>query len=270
MKTHELFEAAQLDALGLLDEREQAEFEAAFASASPAIRAQLRDEQARFAKPDRFRLSAEPPVELRARILGAIKAEIAEVAGAARGRVHLAGRELPTVHPVRRVSRAWRVATLACATAALVLSLLVIQQNEQVKRITIASGSDATLNKLVDMFGAADLTSFLLSPETKKIPLVASQPDFKGEAAVWHNPSKQTARFFCNKIVTAPGETIRLVVLDDNGKVESQLAEFASSGEIITKSVSTNGYNPKQLALFVAAKGVDAAKGHLVMIASTV
>ncbi|MGH7242457.1 MAG: hypothetical protein ACREJD_03460 [Phycisphaerales bacterium] len=270
MNTNELFEAAQLDALGLLDEHEQAEFEAAFASAAPAIRAQLRDEQSRFAKPDRFRLSAEPPVDLRARVLGAIKAEIAEVAGSARSRLHIAGRELPTVHPVRRVSRAWRVATLASLTAAFVLAILVQQQSSQMQKLVNANGSDAALNKLVDMFGPADLTDAVFSSNTKKIPFAAAQPDFKGEAAVWYNSSKQTARLFCRNIVTEPGETIRLVVLDDNGKVASQIAEFASSGEIITKSVSMSGYNPKQLAIYVTARGVDAAKGHLAMITSNI
>ncbi|MBX3388506.1 MAG: hypothetical protein KF691_03520 [Phycisphaeraceae bacterium] len=270
MNTQELFEAAQLDALGLLDEREQAEFEAAFAGASPAIRAQLRDEQARFVKPDRLRLNVEPPVDLRARILGAIRAEIAGVAGAARGRLHGAGRELPTVHPVRRVSRAWRVATLACATAALVLTVLVFQQNAQMQKLALVNGSDAALNKLVDMFGPADLTDAVFNANTKKIPFAASEPDFKGEAAVWYNSKKQSARLFCRNIVTAPNETIRLVVLDDNGKVTDQIAEFASQGEIITKSVSMSGYNPKQLAIYVTARGLDAAKGHLAMITSTI
>jgi hypothetical protein len=270
MNTQELFEAAQLDALGLLDEREQAEFESAFAGASPAIRAQLRDEQARFARPDRFRLSAEPSVDLRARVLGAIKAEIAEVAGSTRGRLHIAGRELPTVHPVRRVSRAWRVATLACATAAVVLAVLVQQQNAQMQKLASVNASDATLNKLVDLLGPADLTAVLLGPDTKKIAFTASQPDFKGEAAVYYNPSKETARLLCRNIVTEPGETIRLVVLDDDGKISKQVAEFASSGEIISKSVSLSGYNPKQFALYVTARGVDAAKGHLAMITSNV
>ncbi|MBL8877231.1 MAG: hypothetical protein JNM86_15675 [Phycisphaerae bacterium] len=270
MNTQELFEAAQLDALGLLDEREQAEFEAAFAGASPAIRAQLRDEQARFAKPDRFRLSAEPPVELRARVLGAIKAEIAEVAGSARSRLHLAGRELPTVHPVRRVSSAWRVATLACATAAVVLAILVQQQNAQMQRLANVNMSDATLNELLGVVGPSDLTDVLLSASSKKVPFTAAQPDFKGEASVFYNPSKQTARLLCRNIVTQPGETVRLVVLDEDGRVASQIAEFDSQGEIISKSVSMSGYNPKQLALYVTARGVDAAKGHLAMITTNI
>ncbi|MBL8887291.1 MAG: hypothetical protein JNK16_11570 [Phycisphaerales bacterium] len=270
MNTQELFEAAQLDSLGLLDEREQAEFEAAFAGASPAIRAQLREEQSRFAKPDRFRISAEPAVELRARVLGAIKAEIAEVAGSARSRLHVAGRELPTVHPVRRVSSAWRVATLACATAAVVLAVLVQQQNVQMQRLATVNLSDANLNKLVELVGPADLTDVLLSASTKKIAFTAAQPDFRGEAAVYYNPAKETARLLCRNIVAQPGETIRLVVLDEDGKIGKQIAEFDSQGEIISKSASVSGYSPKQFALYVTARGMEASKGHLAMITANI
>ncbi|MBS0186424.1 MAG: hypothetical protein JSS51_00040 [Planctomycetes bacterium] len=271
MNTQELFEAAQLDALGLLDEREQAEFEAAFSAASPAIRAQLRDEQARFAKPDRLRLTVEPPVELRARILGAIKAEIAEAAGAAKSRLHSAGRELPTVHPVRRVSRAWRVAALASLSIAVVLSVMMVRQNAEMQKFAMSNNNDAALNKLVDIFGQADLTEAVFSPDVKKISFVAKDAKFKGEAAVFYNSAKQTARVFCNKFVTEPNETVRLVAIDDNGKVIEQIAEFSSSGEIITtRPMPMAGFNPKQLALYVAARGVEASRGRLAMITANI
>ncbi|QYU70067.1 hypothetical protein J4558_08100 [Leptolyngbya sp. 15MV] len=50
MPFHDLLEMAVLDTLGLLDEQEQAAFEMAFRSAPPAVQAQVRREQTRFAK----------------------------------------------------------------------------------------------------------------------------------------------------------------------------------------------------------------------------
>ncbi len=270
MTTEELFEAAQLDALGLLDEREQAEFEAAFQAAAPGIRAQLRDEQSRFASPDRFRLNVEPSADLRGRVLAAVKAEIAGVAGSVRARLHGAGRELPTVHPVRRVSPAWRVATLACATAVVVLSVLVTQQKAQMAGLALATSGDQTINKLIDMFGPSDLTAAVFDSDTKKMPLSAVASDFKGEAAIWYNAKTQSGRLFCRNIAPASNETIRLVAVDDNGKVTSEIAEFASSGELITRTVSMSGFNPKQLAIYVAARGLKASEGHLVMVSASV
>lgn len=264
MKTHELFEAAQLDALGLLDEREQSEFEAAFRNASPAMRAQIREEQDRFARPDRFRLTAEAPADLRSRVLSAVKAEIAGVAGSIR-KVHGAGRDLPTVHPVRRVSPVWRVATLACATAAVVLSVLVMQQNAQMNGFQAAAGTDSTIGKLVEMFGPADLTDAIFSPGTTKIAFANSDADFKGEASVFYNSQAQSARLLCRNIVTKPNENIRLVAVGEDGKL-TQIAEFSSAGELVTKKVAMNGLNPKNLAIYVAAKGADASTGRKVMV----
>jgi len=52
MNTYELLEAAQLDALGLLDDAERDAFDAAFFAASPDVQAQIRREQARLVRTD--------------------------------------------------------------------------------------------------------------------------------------------------------------------------------------------------------------------------
>ena len=65
MTLKDLLEHAHLDALGLLDERDKAAFEAALATAPAGVRAQVRSEQARWATMETLLPDAEPPAELR-------------------------------------------------------------------------------------------------------------------------------------------------------------------------------------------------------------
>lgn len=264
MKTEELFEAAQLDALGLLDEKEQAEFEAAFRAASPALREQIRAEQDRFARPERFRLDVTPAADLRSRVIKAVMSDMAQVAGTIR-RSHAAGRELPTVHPVRRVSPVWRVATLACATMAIVLAVVTLQQNAQMTSLQVALGNDRTIDKLVELFGPADLTKAVFSASTNKLVFSPADASVKGDASLFYDKETQSARLLCRNIVTNPNETVRLVATDDSGKIV-QIAEFASAGELITKKVDMGGLHPKQLAIYVASRGTDASTGRKIMV----
>ncbi|MDX2148044.1 MAG: hypothetical protein SFZ23_11025 [Planctomycetota bacterium] len=76
MTAQQLLEAAQLQALGLLDEADRVEFEAALQAASPELRAQIRQEQARLVGVDPWTLAPEalndeiqPPADLRERVL---------------------------------------------------------------------------------------------------------------------------------------------------------------------------------------------------------
>jgi hypothetical protein len=270
LNTQELFEAAHLDALGLLEPGEQAEFEAALRSAPPAIRAQIREEQARTARPDRVRTSVEPAADLRARVLAAVKADIASVLSSARSRSHGAGRELPTVHPVRRVSPLWRAMALGCATVAVVLSVLVIQQKTQMTNLAVASQNDQTINKFVDFFGQRKLPDALFSPDTKRVAFVPVDRNFKGEVSIWYNSEWNAARFFCRNLNTRANETVRLVAIDDNGNI-NELASISSDGGFVTQEISlARGFVPRQLAIYVAAKGLKASQGSRVMVAASV
>src|SRR5438477_9256356 len=110
MTLQELLEHAHLDALGQLDEREQAAFEAAFTVAPPGVKAQVRHEQARWAPMDHLLPQVEPSPELRERVLDAVTAAMI-VQGA--GEL-----SLPSG---RRVAPAWRTASIGLVTAIVVL-----------------------------------------------------------------------------------------------------------------------------------------------------
>lgn len=282
MKTHELFEAAQLDAMGLLDGQEQADFEAALMAASPALRAQIREEQARYAKPERLPAGVEPGPDLRARVLNAVKADIASVFGAKPARAslpHAAGRVVPSAQPVRRAgSNVWRGLALACLTAAVVLGVVVAQQNETMKNLAAANTTDNSLSQLVKAFGPNDLLDLVFAPNTKQVAFNPVDKNSKAQAAIWYNADRGSAHLVCRDLGVSGNETLRLVALDDNGKVMNELAELDSNGGFVSKeirgsSVGGSGFggssfNPKQIAIYAAARGTKAVSGRLVMIAA--
>jgi hypothetical protein len=272
MKTQELFEAAQLDAMGLLDGQEQADFEAALMAASPALRAQIREEQARFAKPERLPAGIEPAADLRTRVLSAVKADIASVLGAAKPRAsmpHPAGRAMPAALPARRATtNVWRALTLACLTAAVVLGVVVSQQNATLKNLAAASSSDNALNKLASVFGTTDVMDVVFAPNTKQVAFVPVEKDSKAQAAIWYNNDRGSAHLLCRDLPISEKETLRLVTLDDAGNVVGELAELASDGRFASQEFKASNINPKQIAIYAAARGAKAASGRLLMIAS--
>lgn len=277
MKTQELFEAAQLDAMGLLDGQEQADFEAALMAASPSLRSQIREEQARFAKPERLPAGVEPGPDLRARVLNAVKADIASVFGsnllgskAARASLpHAAGRVVPSAQPVRRASaNIWRGLALACMTAAVVLGVVVAQQNATMKSLAAASNTDSSLSGLVSVFGANNLVEVVFAPNSKQVAFNSVDKSSKAQAAIWYNADRGSAHLICRDFVTNANETIRLVALDDSGNVVSELAEVEPKDGFVSGVIKSSGFNPKQIAIYVAARGAKATTGRLVMIAN--
>ena len=80
MSLQEMIEMAILDAMGLLDEREQSSFESAFRAASPSVQSQVRREQTRLSRIESLLPDVTPPSGLRAAVLTAVRAEMATTA----------------------------------------------------------------------------------------------------------------------------------------------------------------------------------------------
>src|SRR5689334_12227061 len=105
MTWQEMIEAAQLDALGLLDEQERERFDAAFIKLPADLKAQLRSEQDRVV---RFEVAEEgeienPPASLKNLVLAAVKTASAQSLTVE----HKGGRQ---VRPMRKsiISPMWR------------------------------------------------------------------------------------------------------------------------------------------------------------------
>src|SRR5690606_10201989 len=119
MTTQQMIENAMLDALGLLSEQEQREFERAFWAAAPAVQAHVRREQTRLSRIESLLPKVEPPVDLRAAVIQAVRAAmVAQFAEPQVEEVRARG-PIPILSSLH-VSPVWRAASLGFAAAAAV------------------------------------------------------------------------------------------------------------------------------------------------------
>jgi hypothetical protein len=221
MTLQELLEHAHLDALGQLDEREQAAFETAFAVAPPAVQAQIRKAQERIAGMDHLLPQVEPPAYLREKVLTAVHAAmLADGAGSDAGE---------GLRPAHRVGTAWRTATVCLVAAVIVLGgafVNVYMANESINR-SVQEG--AAYEGMVSNFGRQYINDALYSANVTRAIFQPAVSDFPGKASVWVSPDWQTAQMFC-KLPARPGQVYRVVQLDDNDKPLKTLREFEANG----------------------------------------
>lgn len=250
MKTHELIESALLDAFGLLDDEEREAFERAFAAASPAVQAQVRREQTRFASMDMLLPDAALPADLKARVLERVRRAIAAEAAPAQG-THA---PLPFVRS-RRVSPVWRAGALACAAAAVVFAVTAIEMRVKYDELNRTIQSDVLLSKMLETMGPNHLTEMLFDGRTERVVFSPSDPAATGEASVWVNPDWQQARLFYLNLPRQEGKIYKLAVLDQNGDVVNIVAEFDSNGGLMTRDVPTGVGSGKLAILGPGSKG---------------
>jgi len=217
MTLQELLEHAHLDALAHLDEREQAAFEAAFVVAPPAIKAQIRSEQARWAPMDHLLPEVEPSPELRDRVLEAVTA--AMIAQNAGGDLSL--------RPARRVAAAWRAASIGLMTAVIVLGSAFVYVFET----EIQNEKTARIGQNTDVAGSmfrSDFRDVLLSSATRSFYLESDNKSFKGSGSLWTNPTWKQARIFLELPQSKAGEEYRVVAI--TGGASKDLDKFVSDG----------------------------------------
>lgn len=279
MNTHELIENAVLDAAGLLTEQELEAFEAAFAKAPAALRAQIRAEQARLCDLAHLLPDEAPTPELRDRVLGAVRAAIAEEREAQPVLARV-GSDAPREHAAadrpayqarlrnpRRVNRVWRAAAIGLGAATVALAGVVQQFN------TTYNSVDATarIAELYEEIGAPYLDSTLFDPRTTRITLAASDPAEQAApvAAVWSNPEWDTPRLFVKNLrAQSDTERFRLVVLDDEGNLVREVTSFEGTGNLDDIAVDVNLAVEKRLAIYRVGLG-QRTMGDMVLTAGT-
>ena len=240
MTLQELLEHAHLDALGHLDEREQAAFEAAFAVAPPQVKAQIRTEQARWAPMDHLLPDVEPSPELRERVLDAVTAAmVSQGAG-----------EL-SMRSGRRVSSAWRAASIGLMTAVIVLgtAFVYVYQTARENISTVQSGL-ATEDGLKGFKG--NLLSALMSPQTERHFFTSDDPNYQDRGAVYTNATWSKSRVFLNLPQTKGNEEYRLVVIEPGDKIGTQLDNFSSNSVLEAREIKSLPANTKLAVVRVA------------------
>ncbi len=243
MTTAELMELALLDVLALLDEEEQSAFDRAFRAATPEVQSQIRREQTRLARIDALLPDVEAPVTLRARVLAAVRAAIsASSSPGEAAALHLAQSARATEHRGqghrRRVTPWWRAAALGATAAAVVLGALLVQLHSDYQRLEHDLKRDVLLSQLIETFGSRYVMDAIFDADTRRVAFRPDATGGQGRAAVWYHPDWDSARFFVVDLpVSTPDTTYRLVVLDDQGNVVQDVAQFDFRGLLLHRDI---------------------------------
>jgi len=227
MTTQELVESAVLEALGLLDDEERAAFEAAFRSAPPSVQAHVRREQTRLARIESLLPQVDPPPGLRARVLAAVRAAMAD---AVPMRLAPTGSQptLPAQSPAR-VSRYWRAAAYGFATAAvltLAAFLMIKSEYQDINhRLNDMAGNRSVLNTLGNEFAA-----YLGRDGLQVANFVPVAQDLEGSANLFFDQDTDTVYLQVAGLPIEPGRSYRLVILDETGRMGEEVISFEANG----------------------------------------
>mgnify|MGYP001246856583 CR=1 FL=1 len=268
MGTRELIELAVLDAFGLLEPGEQEGFERSFMLAPPSLQAQIRRQQTRLAQDESLLPSVVPPHELRIAVLDAVRRAMerdqdhamreavlarvgAAVAADARSRE-------PQIVRSRRVSPFWRAAALGLAASAVVFGVATLQMRSEIDRLASAVESDTILAAMHQNFGSENLHAALLDANTQRFVFDRTSGT-TAEASIWFNPDWAEAQLFYRDLPAHGDSRYRVVALDAEGNVRSELATFSSTGGLGSCRVKVSPGTPVRLAILPASGGPEEA-----------
>ncbi len=222
MSLQQLIELAVLDAMGLLDETEQGQFESAFQSASPQVQAQVRREQTRLCVMDALLPDVNPPAGLRAAVLEAVRRQIAAA--------EMVADTLPIMRS-HNVSRYWRTAAMALAAACVVLAAGTFQMYKSSRETGINVAKDAFTQAMVEKFGGAYVRDVLFNRDTRRVVFSPVAAGTKSQISAFFSPEWKEAKLFHVNLGDAEGRKYKLALIDDHNNV-TVLKEFNPTGEM--------------------------------------
>ena len=258
MTIRDLLEQASLDALGLLDDEERAEFETAFRSAPPEIQAQVRREQRRAADLDAILPAVDAPPGLRARVVAAVRKAIAEVST-----------PVASLHPVgvdahsrfafnaARSAPIWRAACIGFATATIVLFGAFGLMRHENQNLASLMSSDRTIEEFQKSAGPRAM-EILAARNRDGVSLIPAANDVaQGVTAnLYLDLDRGEAVLFCKGLPAMDG-AYRLVI--ENGDNQRRIQDFKSTtGGLIP--VIVKGLKAEDLRS-LAITGPDAGGG---------
>ncbi len=273
MTTHELIEHTVLYALGLLDDTETAEYEAALTAAAPHVRAMVKAEAERMADLGDLLPDERPGPELRDMVVAAVRAgmreqEVERRIAAARTATPAAAAPAPAVvgriTPERRhaqpaLSRSarvhwlWRAAAIGLAGATIALTVI----SSDVRNLRDSAAEGARLAHVYDRAGAEFFDDLMFDETTRRVVLTPASADTTAAASVWHNPDWPASRLVVKNLRPQDNnQPYRLVVLDADGNVAREVAEIRPTGELEEISISVNLSTESRFAIY---RGVEDA-----------
>lgn len=286
MNLRELLETAHLDALGLLDEQEQRDFEAAFNGATPGVRAQIRAEQARWARTAARFSEEEPPASLREKVLDRVGAAIEEASTPVAGTIAASGlavsRETQkstsqrfassvlSIGVASRVSPLWRAASIGFATAAMVCLGVLLYQLDQTRRLGEEYVSDRVVGSLTAGLGSRYYEDVLFKSATHRVIFERTANASGGEASLFLNPDWETSRLFCQHLPPAEsGRVYRVVILNEQNEIVGRpLREFTADGGLTSVGISATIAKGSRIAIASCVVGKATQFSDVLLIAT--
>lgn len=308
MTIHSLIENTVLYALGFLDDQEQAAYESALAEASAEVRAHILNEARRMSDLGELLPDEQPRPELRDLAVAAVRAAMREqevehriaqmasaapasgVVGASEASQRLGGLEAdiagritpatrrhaqPSLNRSTRVHSVWRAAAIGLGAATIALTVVSMNMRE-----TYDSVKDGVrIAELYDRTGAEFVDSALFDPETRRVTLTGddlagtggSRGQISAVAAVWHNPDWNAARLFVKNFRVEPdSDPYRLVVLDNEGNIVREVAEFRPTGQLQDFEITVNLATESRLAIYQGIQNTADAQPMLRTIGSDI
>lgn len=272
MNTQDLLESAVLDALGLLDEDERAEFDRAFSAAGPQVQAMVRAEQSRVASDDSLLPDVQPPAELRGRVLAAVRnALVGEAAGnrEVAGRIHSgSGVSSGAISGRRRVSSTWRTSTLAFAAAVAVLASLTAHMQSQLSGIRQVLSGEAQVAELAGV-SSPGFAADVLAAKIAIVPLTViegAEHLVRADSVTFsHREQTDEVVVFAQNLERLEGVTYQVVV-ERPGAEALALGEFEGGPGIVHQGFKAGNAlaNPEARVALYAVRNVG---GRLVKTA---
>lgn len=257
MTLRELLEQAHLSALGLLDADDQRDFEAALARAPRSLREQVIAEQARWASGGHLLPDVAPPQALRDRVLDSVHAAIVDDA--------LAGDEASIELPGqrRRVHQGWRMASVGLLMGVAVMGGAfgyVYQNNQAMQR---EMDNVRVMNEHATAFGP-HFQSAIFDATTQRTFFSPVGEQGIGRVVVVANPQWDTARVFFADMPDQPDTSYRIVELDDDGQVLTELGSFEGASQAASATIRAPRVGAR-LAIVIAPAGQPATGAAVFM-----
>lgn len=266
MSPQKLLELALLDASGVLDQDESAEFERCFAKADDDLKAQVRREQARFADVSEILPDVSPRPELRALVLQSVREASGTQRDAAGSIILSHAAQDRLAGPHRRRSAAamgWRISTFAFATAFAAVGVMAFQLNQQFSEVSENIQRNAQIDTLLDLGQEPDFLSALLDAAYERAPLQFG--DAAGQASVFFSADEGKGYLALRGLEAAePGSRYVLVALGDEDKIANNVTRFSTSGET---NIIDFDYNASMGTRFAIA--VESSSGDLQILFRT-
>lgn len=217
----ELFEQAGLAALGLLDRDEHEAYERALRTQPAEVREQIVREQARFAESPELLAKVDADPALKDRVLDRVHAAIVQ-------RVINAESLEMGDRPQRNN---WRIASVGLLAACVAIGAIAFQtyktnttMRSQLETNAVAIG---TLNIEEMIFGQGVTRVAMSQVQSETSAGVATS----AEATLFVKESSNEARLVYRGLPRVDGSTYRVVLLDDNGSITRELAQFEGTSQ---------------------------------------